>query len=85
MDELIDSNQLQLIEPSSEDDTVKKRVLVARALVQQKNGKAYVKVANWKKLNVITKSEPVIVVTRRNQVTFAYLLLNYKDVFALDK
>lgn len=49
--EEVDSNQLQLVEPSYEKQgvAVKKEVLVARTLVRQKNGQGFENVANLKK------------------------------------
>lgn len=64
----IDSNQLQLREPSyqEQDNAVKEGVLVDQTLIQQKHGQAYVKYVNLKecdqrlKKGVIAKSKPVI-------------------------
>lgn len=67
--EEVDSNQLQLVEPSYEeqDVAVKKEVLVARTLVRQKNGQGCENVADLKKSdqrlqkgNVMSKFEPVL-------------------------
>nr|WPV71156.1 MAG: replicase [Ips erranti-like virus 3] len=78
LDRKTELSKLQLIEPSyeEEDDAVKKGVLVARTLVQQKNGQAYVKVANLKecgqrlkKGDIIAKSEPVLMVTKESHET----------------
>jgi len=73
LDEEIDSNQLQPVEPNYEeqDGAVKKSlrrckgVLVVRTLVQQKNGQAYVKVANLKECDQRLKKGDIIAKTER--------------------